>query len=697
MSRSASGRAVVKIIVLLAAVLLLGLLLIRMGLEPASLSDSPPGSTHRAPGLAEAADTVEGNAPYLRAVHWFGDAWPVNFWNTDIESRAPEDFQKMIDDGFNTVVFLVPWPGFAPDPHAGVLDEDRVQRLAGLMTLADDMGLKTVLRVSYAWDGMDDVSGQRLLSLWQDESFYQGWLDHLDALWAAVHDLPGFQFGFFSWEDLWAATSLVEADEATRAAAAQTTGFADWLMVDIDPARQEALFKRSFDNAGEVVLPQRREPAFELYMQFISQAWVNRFFLPAQQRFPQLSMEIRIDADPIFDGDELIGWFHHHEAWNLPGAEWVTLYWSPAMGGVNEGEILEPAEAARRLESWIEQVAHHAGPRQIFIGQFLAEDFTPGYEMNGRLARDRVGEFLALAKPILAAGTGGYGLWTWTDYGHDLIGNPEFFLGLDGWDRSESGVRLDAADVLLAPDGWLSFSGHRWMYHAPGGPESAKLCIRGHPVDDADEAVLRIYNGLAPDSERNPLQRLAFTADGQGEQCIEHDTEALTFWLVAESAIRIERVNSIGFVQKSGMRETDFSLKSVAEHYRSLNAGLKEQPDLERPLFNDGWMGRFWLQRLSIEGFDRPVLELKTAQPPEWPVDVELAVVIDGHSLGSAACVPGGHHEFPLVGQGRESVAILLEASQTHRPLPDQRDLGCRLEWSIRERRPERVLEVPRQ
>ncbi len=685
MSRPSIGRLSAALIALLALVTLVGLLLVRMGSAPAPLSNPPPGSTPVEAGYAEPAELIESNAPYLRAVHWFGDAWPVNFWNTDIESRARQDFQKIIDDGFNTVVFLVPWPGFAPDPHAGTLDNDRVERLVGLMTLADDLGLKTILRVSYAWDGMDDVSGQRLLSLWQDESFYRGWLDHLEALWVAVHELPGFQFGFFSWEDLWAATSLVEADEATRASAAQTTGFADWLLADIDPARREALFGRSFDNAGDVVLPQRREPAFELYMQFISQAWVNRFFLPAQERFPQLSMEIRIDSDPIFDGDELIGWFHHYDAWNLPGGEWVTLYWSPAMGGVNQGETLEAEEAARRLEGWLEQVARHAGPRQIFIGQFLAEDFTPGYELNGRLARERVGEFLELAQPILAAGTGGYGLWTWTDYGHDLIGNPEFFVGLDGWERSQSGVQLDGAEVLLSPDGWLSFSGHRWMYHAPGGPESARLCVRGRPIDNADEAVLRIYQGVSPDSQRHLLEQLVFSADGDGEQCIEHDAEALTFWLVAESAIRVERVNSIGFVQKSGMRETDFSLKAVAQDYRSLNAGLKFQPDLGRPLFEDGWMGRFWLQQVSIEGLERPVLELKTAQPSDWPVEVELAVAVDGQSLGSIACLPDGHHEFAINGQGREAIAILLESSQTHRPLPDQRDLGCRIDWSIRD------------
>ena len=137
--------------------------------------------------------------PYIRATHWFGEAWPVNFWNTDLESLARDHFQLMIDDGFNTVVFLVPWPGFAPDPTSGELEPERVERLRTLMLLANEMELKTIVRLSYAWDWLDRGSGKRLMQLWLDEDYRLGWLQYIEALWQAVGDVPGLQFGFFSW------------------------------------------------------------------------------------------------------------------------------------------------------------------------------------------------------------------------------------------------------------------------------------------------------------------------------------------------------------------------------------------------------------------------------------------------------------------------------------------------------------------
>ncbi len=67
------------------------------------------------------------------------------------------------------------------------------------------------------------------------------------------------------------------------------------------------------------------------------------------------------------------------------------------MGGKNEGEQLSPKIAAERLRQSLVRIHENTAARNIFIGQFLAEDFTPGFERNGKIPRAQVAEFLAAA------------------------------------------------------------------------------------------------------------------------------------------------------------------------------------------------------------------------------------------------------------------------------------------------------------
>ncbi len=609
--------------------------------------------------------------PYLRAAHWFGHDWPVNFWNTDLESIAREHFDMILEDGFNTVVFLVPWPGFAPDPYSGELDPERVRRLRALMHTAHDMGLKSIVRISYAWDWLDPTAGARLLHLWLDEAHYQGWLGYVESVWSAIEDVPGLQFGFFSWEDLWAVTSLGEAEPRMRQQAAADSGFADWLVETHGLARAGEKLGRELSGVEDVIIPHRRETAHALFLKFVSQAWINRFFLPAQERFPRLSLEIRIDSDPIFDGEELVGWFDHRPNWSLPGADWVTLYWSPAMGGENQGETLTPETGAERLAWWLDEVAEHAGMRQIFIGQFLAEDFTPGYEMNGRIPHDQIPRFLELAGEVLKYRTGGVGLWTWTDYAHDAIANPGFFAQKSSWDGSEGVVWSDGR-LTLPDEGWVETTLARFFYQLPDGTTEARLCIQAQ-AENGGRLV------LFEDGRDEPFAELVIGQEPE-QQCISQQLAARHLRMVADGQVDIHRVNSTGFVQRSGMRGLDFAPKEVAQAYRSLNSGLNYRPTLLRERYEDGWMGAELVEVHGIKnGSTR--LNLKTFLPDEWPKAPDLKVTVAGERLAEVPCVSGGHYELalPAAAMQQDTVPVRIEASAVHQPQGDARNLGCLL------------------
>ncbi len=626
-----------------------------------------PESEGRSPGEERAYAPTQ----YLRAVHWFGDAWPINFWNTDLESRAEKDFRQIAEDGFNTVVLVIPWPGFAPNPESGQLSEARKERLLTLMRTARELGLKIVLRVSYAWDATDHEAGRRLRGLWLNDEYLHGWLEHLESLWHLVENEPNFQFAFFSWEDLWAIFSFADADFGTRLKAARDSGFQSWLSTSYAITEVTEHYRQPFSNWSEVPLPQRDEPAFQLLLEFVDYSWIHRFFVPAKQRFPRLSMEIRIDSDGIYDGETLVEWYGHHSAWKLPDAEWVTLYWTPSMGGQNIGEILSPESAAERLDWWMRQVEEHTGGKKIFIGQFLAEDFTPGYERNGRIARDQVPEFLSLASEVLASRTHGYGLWAWSDYGHDVIASPQFFNGLHSWQHAP-GVTLLDNGIGLAPESWIRQRVSRHEYHAPGGPDKSEICVTASPRENSS-AVLQVRDALADIR----LGTLRFDGPSRKQCLIVEVQDTMDVHLKAVDDILIERVTSIGFVQRSGMRDIDKKAKPVAAAYRMLNESLKQQQMNLQPLWPDQWMGAEARIAFEIAVGENELL-LQTFIPEQWPVQPDIEVWINGRLEARVPCQSGAEYRFDLTGEPLyKPVMVRLISSQTHRVPGDERELGC--------------------
>jgi hypothetical protein len=515
---------------------------------------------------SERAAAAGAPRPYIRAAHWFGDDWPVNFWNTDLVRRAPAAFAALREDGFNTVVLLVPWSGFAPNAVSGDLDARRVGQLRTLIGLAREHQLQVVLRLGFAWDAAT-TDHSRLVTVWTDAAIYQGWLEHLAQLWRAVGDQPNVVLGFISWEDLWAVTGLSRNALGQRITDAGTTGYREWLQATHSLEAVGQRYETQFSDWTAVPLPDARTPAFDLFLDFLDVAWIERFFVPAQKRFPKLSMEVRIDADPVWRDGAILRWHDHTSSWKLPGAEWISIYWSPAMGGANEGETLTPKQAAERLDRRLQEVSAATGARPIFIDQFLPEVYTPGFEHNGRIAKPRVGEFLALAQDILRTRAGGYALWTWRDYAHAGIGNPEFFNGWQGWERS-SGVFLVDASVRMGAHTWLERVLRVDDYH-DAVQRPVELCVHGRALDGHGATL-----AVSDEETMTHLGEVSFAA-APSRPCIEFAMPRLMrLRLSAHSEAILTRVQVLGFVESSGMRDVNGKRKRVAADYVRLNRHL---------------------------------------------------------------------------------------------------------------------------
>lgn len=96
---------------------------------------------------AEAAEIPE----YMRSVTYFGDEWPINYWNSE-DKNMEENMARIAADGFNSLILVVPWREFQPSEVGSYFNERAFARLDQVMDCAERHGLGVVLRLGYVWD-----------------------------------------------------------------------------------------------------------------------------------------------------------------------------------------------------------------------------------------------------------------------------------------------------------------------------------------------------------------------------------------------------------------------------------------------------------------------------------------------------------------------------------------------------------------
>ncbi|MEY8339481.1 hypothetical protein AALB16_15930 [Lachnospiraceae bacterium 62-35] len=139
---------------------------------------------------------------YLKSATYYSDDWVVNFWNSE-SSHMDEELEKIAEDGFNSIILVVPWGEFQPQMLPVRYESYAFDKLNQVMEAAGRHGLWVILRVGYTWDYSGGEGIERYEKLLYDESTKQAWLDYIKKIYeaAAAHD--NFYGGFLTWEDFW--------------------------------------------------------------------------------------------------------------------------------------------------------------------------------------------------------------------------------------------------------------------------------------------------------------------------------------------------------------------------------------------------------------------------------------------------------------------------------------------------------------
>ena len=385
-------------------------------------------------GFARAEDHASGTAPYLKSATYYSDDWVINFWNSE-SSNMDEELARIAADGFNNIILVVPWREFQPGISPCAYNQYAWDKLDRVMEAAAAQSLSVMLRVGYTWDycGAGNVM-DRYQALMEDGAERAAWLEYAGRLYNAASSHPNFCGGFLTWEDFWNFTddsaSLGNGVKAREKAASY--GYVEYARENYRLEELEELYGHKLDAYEELYFPPKDSQARSVFYGFYDQ-FLNELLAESQTVFPGLSMEVRLDVDPVEHRDKSQEGFMHTSTFPCGSAAYTSAMYSIPMGFVNEYERVTAAEALEKAPVFLNRLHVYSGGKPVYLDQFLFTDNTVGYEHNAQLRDDEKAPYLEGVVPILKNMTMGYGIWTYRDYGDNKLYNAQFALGSEGW------------------------------------------------------------------------------------------------------------------------------------------------------------------------------------------------------------------------------------------------------------------------
>jgi len=183
---------------------------------------------------------------------------------------------------------------------------------------------------------------------------------------------------------------------------------------------------------------KKSSQAYLLFYEFYDE-YLIELLAEAQQVFPNLSMEVRLDVDPVIGRDGSMVGAEHFRTFPCGEASYSALMYSVSMG-YGQDRVLTAAEALSMMEQQLYLVQAYNGGKPLYIDQLLYMDITPGFERNARLIEAERNAYLVGLLPLLNKYTNGYAVWSYRNYANNPIYNSQFALGDKGWESSRGRV-----------------------------------------------------------------------------------------------------------------------------------------------------------------------------------------------------------------------------------------------------------------
>lgn len=376
---------------------------------------------------------------FIRAVHYFGDQWPLNFWSSFTRANVEKDFAQIKEDGFNCVILLLPMRIFMPAKEA--IAEAYSEKLVFLLSKAENAGLEVILRIGYPYDitpcNTDiapRLASQFCLSLHQDVKTYNAYIEHLHYVKSLISKSKNIRHVFLSWEDAWCAMKTFPTlDIVKRKMLSKRLGFDRFVRQSIPDEIRKLL---GLVEEKVVPIPKKDDPLFAVYKKFYDAYVYEKFIAPLEELFPNSAYEQRVDGQKVIDYKGKEQWVNFSGYGDKKVA--CFSYWAPFIGQSNKGEVIDAQSAIKALKR-VESRIRHKANRKHFIDQFNFVNGTAEFALtSAKINPDELTEFLGEALDYLRETTVGYGLWAYRDYRESYIVNGTFENGMYNWEVAGS-------------------------------------------------------------------------------------------------------------------------------------------------------------------------------------------------------------------------------------------------------------------
>lgn len=379
---------------------------------------------------------------FVRAAHYFSDGWALDSLLVMRMPRLREELRQLKNDGFNTIVVVVPWRGFQRTQNPIAYDPFYADQLRLVLAQAQRTGLAVLLRVAYTHQvmlGPSIGSIRATQGLLTDAAIETAWLDYHQTVGEIIADYPCCIGAFISWEELWLTfTHWQKLDERERRSLARASGFTDYLA--------------DRDGGGLSCIPTEDSLEHGVYHAFMNHRMTG-LFEQARARFPLLGVEYRVDRDPL-QTEDAVQWLENNLFLDWEPARYS--YWAPFMSADNRGEALDADTALDSLRTMLVAGSDQGRCTGQILEQFNFVDDTPQYAgVHAHIAPLQLPQFLRRAAPLLKRFSAGYGLWAPRDYRCNILYNTAFLDGGRGWQLSTGTFEENTVGVTVAEGGYL--------------------------------------------------------------------------------------------------------------------------------------------------------------------------------------------------------------------------------------------------
>ena len=504
---------------------------------------------------------------YWKGVTYLANSATGNFWDSNLDD-IDDDFDQIKNDGFNSIVLLIPWREFQPDVNSTDYNTNALNKLDYICQKAGAHDLGVVLRLGYFWDYYDSSSEDlynRFQKALYDKDMQNAWLGYAKTIYSTASKYDNFLGGFMCWEDFWnfvdkGASFNGDSDESR--AFAKDTGFSSYMVKNHKELLEGIYGKSSVD---DIYIPSSDAYGYEYFYEYVDTMLENLLTTTQEKSFPNLSLEVRSDDDYIINAQGQKRYYSHKSTYAASDSTYTSMVYGIPMAMHNVGEEVSWFRAFYKTWQTMGKVKAGANSKFIFVDQFLFYDNSPGFEHNAKLKEKDINTYLKVAALPLIRFTRGYAIWTYKDYKMNAVANSEFAKGMSSWvidgtaavtkHNGSNACKLDAGSSITQEQ----FTGL--------DPDRGKFKL------NMDIALAEAKAATVTVSVPGESQKIYADGDGSYTITLENsDIEDLT--ISTDAGVYLDNINLYNWIQKGKLYDLDGNEEKCTHSIRELNKNV---------------------------------------------------------------------------------------------------------------------------